>query len=110
MVVSVVLDQVVLCISVNIYTIVAMNNGNVMPVVSWVFNLSRQMEYSLVAQNVPLTRPKRVIVCSAEGNCLFCSLSVIITGSEDRHMEVRLAICNYMVTIAHFLLGRHNYR
>ena len=56
--------------------------------------------------DVLLTAPdlrtiKRIL---GDGNCLFRSLSYIITGSENQHMAVRAAILQHMVHIAHFLL------
>ena len=43
----------------------------------------------------------------ADGNCLFRALSYVITGSEDDHMAIRVAILNHMTSIAHLLLGVH---
>ena len=56
--------------------------------------------------DVVLTAPdlrtiKRIL---GDGNCLFRSLSYIITGSKNQHMAVRAAILQHMVHIAHFLL------
>ena len=42
-----------------------------------------------------------------DGNCLFRSFSYIITGSEEQHMAVHIAIDNHMIGIARFLLGHH---
>ena len=40
-----------------------------------------------------------------DGNCLFRSLSYIITGSEDQHFSLRIAIVQHMLSIPHMLLG-----
>ena len=55
--------------------------------------------------DVPPTAPdlstiKRI---PGDGNCLFRSLSYIITESENQHTAVRAANLNHMVHIAHFL-------
>ena len=57
--------------------------------------------------NVDLRPPKHIRYIGADGNCLFCSFSYIITGSEEQHMAVRIAIINHSIDIAHFLLGHH---
>ena len=59
--------------------------------------------------NVRLTTPdpRRIKDMSMDGNCLFRSLSYLITGSVRQHMAVRSAILEHMVNIGHFLLGRH---
>ena len=54
--------------------------------------------------NVDLRPPNHI---KGDGNCLFRSFSYIITGSEEQHMAVRIAILNHMIDIAHFLLGHH---
>ena len=59
--------------------------------------------------NVPFTRPinTKVKHTAGDGNCLFRSFSYIITGSEQHHIEIRCAIINNMVGIAHLLLDCH---
>ena len=57
--------------------------------------------------NVILTRPdirtrKRM---QGDGNCLFRSLSYIITGFEEHHFQIRTAIVSHMRTIHHLLNG-----
>ena len=42
-----------------------------------------------------------------DGNCLFRSFPYLITGSEDEHDAVRVAIVSYMLTIGRFLVGFH---
>ena len=58
---------------------------------------------------VLLTRPnnRKVKHIEGDGNCLFRSFSYIITGSEEHHMDIRCAIVNHMVDIAHLLRGAH---
>ena len=59
--------------------------------------------------DVPLTPPdpRRLRRISDDGNCLFCSFSYIITGSESEHLAIHRAILRHMVDIAHLLLGGH---
>ena len=57
--------------------------------------------------NVPLTRPLRVKSIQSDGNCLFRSLSYIITGSESQHAQVREAILHHLVHIEDFMIGHH---
>ena len=57
--------------------------------------------------NVDLRPPNHIKRIRGDGNCLFRSFSYIITGSEEQHMAVRIAILNHMIDIAHFLLGHH---
>ena len=40
-----------------------------------------------------------------DGNCLFRSLSYIITGSEDQHFMLRTAIVQHMLSIPSMLIG-----
>ena len=40
-----------------------------------------------------------------DGNCLFHSLSYIITGGEDQHFALRTAIVHHMLSIPHMLIG-----
>ena len=54
-------------------------------------------------QQVPLTRPCRILNVHSDGNCLFCALLHLITGSEAQHMNVRLGIVAHMRTMGHFL-------
>ena len=42
-----------------------------------------------------------------DGNCLFRSFSMVITGSQEGHLVVRMAILNHMQKIAGLLLGGH---
>ena len=54
-----------------------------------------------------LTLPSNVRDSLADGNCLFRSLSMIITGSQDEHLALRSAIINHMHSIQHHLIGSH---
>ncbi len=40
-----------------------------------------------------------------DGNCLFRSLSFVLTGSQQSHMNVRLLICEHMLKISRLLLS-----
>ena len=44
---------------------------------------------------------------TGDGNCLFLSFSLIITGSQEHHVAVCVAILLHMQTIVHLLLGPH---
>ena len=57
----------------------------------------------------PLTRPnfQTVRLMLPDGNCLFRSFSMIVTGSQEGHLAVRNAIINHMQMIAILLLGAH---
>ena len=52
---------------------------------------------------VTLTRPRTRHSIQGDGNCLFRTLSFIITGSEEQHTLVREAILHHMLQIAHFM-------
>ena len=43
---------------------------------------------------------------NGDGNCLFRTLSFIITG-EEQHTLVHEAILHHMLQIAHFMLSHH---
>ena len=57
--------------------------------------------------NVSLKSPDNHTIrrITGDGNCLFRSFSYIITGSEEQHMQIRMAICSHMVQIAHLLFA-----
>ena len=44
---------------------------------------------------------------TGDGNCLFRSFPLIITGSQEHHVAVCVAILQHMQTITHLLLGPH---
>ena len=53
-----------------------------------------------------LTRPDRqtVLEMMRDGNCLFRSMSYVLTGSQEYYMLVRLLVCNHMYSILHLLV------
>ena len=53
--------------------------------------------------NAPLGYPLGFKNIRGDGNCMFRSLSFIITGSEDQHMHVRRAIIRHMRDIGNVL-------
>ena len=53
--------------------------------------------------NAPLANPVGFKKIRGDGNCMFRSLSFIITGSEDQHMHVRRAIICHMRDIDNVL-------
>ena len=53
--------------------------------------------------NAPLANPVGFKNIRGDGNCMFRSLSFIITGSEDQHMHVRRAIIRHMRDISNVL-------
>ena len=62
-------------------------------------------ERSIGSSNTILTRPDRqsVRVMLGDGNCLFRSLSCVLTGSQQHHLLVCCLICNHMSSIIHLL-------
>ena len=54
---------------------------------------------------VTLRHPRTIQSIQGDGNCLFRTLSFIITGSEEQHTLVREAILHHMLQIAHFMLS-----
>ena len=58
---------------------------------------------------VLLTRPdmRSVRQISGDGNCLFRAFSYILTGSEEQHMAIRLAILDHLINNAQYFLGHH---
>ena len=53
--------------------------------------------------NAPLANPVGFKNIRGDGNCMFRSLSFIITGSEDQHIHVRRAIIRHMRDIGNVL-------
>ena len=47
--------------------------------------------------NVDLRPPNHIKRIKGDGNCLFRSFSYIITGSEEQHMAVRIAIHYFFI-------------
>ena len=54
--------------------------------------------------NVPLTHPRRLRTIKGDGNCLFRSVSYLISGTERQHMQVRQAILNHLRLIERWML------
>jgi len=54
--------------------------------------------------NVILTR-HRLRSIAGDGNCLFYTLSYIITGSEEQHYKIQALIISHMLSIPHMLIG-----
>ena len=59
------------------------------------------------SRDVILTHPnrRRLRSIGGDGNCLFCALSYIITGSENQHYKTRALIISHMLSISHMLIG-----
>ena len=49
-----------------------------------------------------LTTVRRI---ASDGNCVFRALLYVLTGSQGEHMTVRIVIVDYIISIAHLLLG-----
>lgn len=66
----------------------------------------KSVRNNLDASDVPLTRPdmRRVEKIVGDGNCMFRSLSYVLTGSESQHAAVRAQIVMHMKTIAPLML------
>ena len=45
---------------------------------------------------MPLTRPKQTHPIGGDGNCMFRSVSYVITGSQEHHLEVRAMTLEHM--------------
>ena len=62
---------------------------------------------SSCSNEAPLTAPTARCVqhTLGDGNCLFRSLSFVLTGSEQSHMNVRLLICEHMHKISRLMLS-----
>ena len=58
-------------------------------------------------REVGLEPPTTFTCIVGDGNCLFRALAHIITGSEERHMDVRRGIVSHMRTIGNLLVGGH---
>ena len=54
---------------------------------------------------MPLTQPKRTHLIGGDGNCMFISVSYVMTGSQEQHLEVRAKTLEHMETIAPLVLG-----
>ena len=48
-------------------------------------------------------KTKRII---GDGNCMFSSLSYVVTGCPRQHKEIRKIIVEYMPSIYHILISR----
>ena len=57
--------------------------------------------------DVILTRPDlhSLRFIGGDRNCMFRSLSYVISGSEEHHFEIRLAIVAHMLSIPHLVCG-----
>ena len=60
--------------------------------------------------HVSLTVPASIRSIRGDGNCFFRSLSYIITGSEEQHESVHLAIVRHMRACGHLLHLHHDNR
>ena len=49
---------------------------------------------------MPLTQPKQTHPIGGDGNCMFRSVSYVMTGSQEHHLEVRAKTLEHMETIA----------
>ena len=54
---------------------------------------------------MPLTQPKQTHPIGGDGNCMFRSVSYVMTGSQEHHLEVRAKTLEHMETIAPLVLG-----
>ena len=77
--------------------------GKGMPVFKWDFKKAFKYQSGDVILTHPNLRTLRNVV--GDGNCLFSAFSVIITGTEDQHMEVRNKILRYMISIENLVIG-----
>ena len=54
---------------------------------------------------MPLTQPKQTHPIGGDGNCMFRSVSYVMTGSQEHHLEVRAKTLEHMETIAPQIIG-----
>ena len=54
---------------------------------------------------MPLTQPKQTHPIGGDGNCMFRSVSYVMTGSQEHHLEVCAKTLEHMETIAPLVLG-----
>ena len=54
---------------------------------------------------IPLTQPKQTHPIGGDGNCMFRSVSYVMTGSQEQHLEVHAKTLEHMETIAPLVLG-----
>ena len=66
----------------------------------------RVFNHQVGGPDIILTRPdcRTLRKIMGDGNCLFRSLSYIITGSEDQHFALRSAIVQHMLSIPHMFI------
>ena len=71
------------------------------------FNFKKTNGVAPGSVSLPLTCPDQQKVKSimGDGNCMFRSLSYVITGSENQHKDVRAKIVQHMKDIAPLMLG-----
>ena len=54
---------------------------------------------------MPLTQPKQTHPIGGDGNCMFRSVSYVMTGSQEQHLEGSAKTLEHMETIAPLVLG-----
>ena len=57
-------------------------------------NIEHHTTQVMVPVNLCPSSTARIV---ADGNCFFRSLSIVLTGSQDYHQEVRLLVTTYMI-------------
>ena len=56
---------------------------------------------------MPLTQPKQTHPIGGDGNCMFKSVSYVMTGSQDHHLKVYAKTLKHVETIAPLILGSY---
>ena len=54
-----------------------------------------------------LTAPCTTRGVRGDGDCMFCTISHMISGTEEQHMSVRAAVCSHMLNNSPLLLDKH---
>ena len=54
---------------------------------------------------MPLTQPEQTHPIGGDGNCMFRSVSYVMTGSQEQHLKVLAKTLEHMETIAPLVLG-----
>ena len=84
---------------VHSFFIVLMRNGST-SLVAFKLNFACCNKMNKGSSCMPLTQPKQTHPIGGDGNCMFRSVSYVMTGSQEHHLEVRAKTLEHMETIA----------
>ena len=89
---------------VHTFFIVLMRNGSISLVAFKKINFACCNKMNRGSPCMPLTQPKQTHPIGGDGNCMFRSVSYVMTGSQEHHLEVCAKTLEHMETIAPKLL------